>query len=142
MINFLNKHLKRLHFSKPDSSDIVILDETNSNLIQGVIPDELTVSIYKMRPMEFYITPRIVLNFLRNLKDLKFTNSSESNKSASYRIFFQLLCIYIKADFISRNLKAIITSIDNCTKFAWLSENFYQAPCIAIQNGFRCLVIF
>ena len=117
-----------MHFSKPDSSDIVIFDETNSNLIQGVIPEELTVSICKMRPMEFYITPRIVLSFLGNLRYLKFTNSSESNKSSFYRIFFQLLCIYIKA---------IITSIDNCTKFAWLSENFHLAPCIAIQNGFR-----
>jgi len=129
--------LKRVHFSKPNASDIVILDETNSNLIQDVIPDKLTVSIYKMRPMEFYITPRIVLSFLRNLRYFKFTNSSESNKSLFYRIFFQLLCIYIKVDLMSRNPKAIITSIDNCTKFAWLSENYQLAPCIAIQNGFR-----
>jgi hypothetical protein len=87
--------------------------------------------------MELHITPVIILRFFENLKYLKLTNSSESNKNLFYRIFFQLLCIYIKADLMSRNPKAIITSIDNCTKFAWLSENFHQAPCIAIQNGFR-----
>jgi hypothetical protein len=48
-----------------------------------------------------------------------------------------LLCIYIKADLISRNPKAIITSIDNSGNFGWLSENYHLAPCIAIQNGFR-----
>ena len=137
MINFLNKYLKRVHFSKPNASDIVILDEANSDLIQGVIPEGLTVSICKMRPVEFYITPRIVLSFLRNLRYFKFTNGSESNKSSFYRIFFQLLCIYLKADLMSRNPKAIVTSTDNCSKFAWLSENYQLAPCIAIQNGFR-----
>ena len=33
--------------------------------------------------------------------------------------------------------KAIVTFTDNSVKFAWLSENFNVAPCIAIQNGFR-----
>ncbi|MDC1238152.1 hypothetical protein N8Z55_00155 [Pseudomonadales bacterium] len=137
MINQLIRHLKRVHFSKPGSADIIIFDETNSNLIELVIPKGLTVSIFKTRPVEFHITPIIILSFFKNLKYLELTNSSESNKKLFYRIFFQLLCIYIKADLMSRNPKAIITSIDNCTKFAWLSENFHQAPCIAIQNGFR-----
>jgi len=137
LINQLIKHLKRVHFSKPGSADIIIFDETNSNLIELVIPKGLTVSIFKTRPVEVHITPIIILCFFKNLKYLELTNSSESDKNLFYRIFFQLLCIYIKADLMSRNPKAIITSIDNCTKFAWLSESFNQAPCIAIQNGFR-----
>ena len=137
MINFFGKTLRRVHFSAPASSNIVIFDETNSNLIQDVVPEGLTASIFKMRPMEFYLTPSIVMNFLINLRHFKFRNIGLSNRSAFYRIFFQLLCIYIKADLMRRNPQAIITSIDNCTKFAWLSENFHQAPCIAIQNGFR-----
>lgn len=137
MINHLIKCLKRVHFSKSSTSDVIVFDETNASLIQSVIPKGLTVSIFKTRPVEFHLTPIIILSFFKNLKYFKLTNSSESNKNLFYRIFFQLLCIYIKADLMSRNPKAIITSIDNCTKFAWLSENFYQAPCIAIQNGFR-----
>ncbi len=126
-----------MHFSKPSSSDVIVFDETNARLIQSVIPKGLTVSIFKMRPMEFHITPSIIFSFLKNLRHLKFKNSGFSNRSLFYKIFWQLLCVYIKADILSRNPKAIVTSIDNCSKFAWLSENYQLAPCIAIQNGFR-----
>ena len=126
-----------MYFSKPDSADIIIFDETNSNLLELVIPESLSVSIFKMRPMEFYINPMILLSFIRNLKYFTFRNGVASNKGWFYKIFFQLLCIYIKADLMRRNPKAIITSIDNCSKFAWLSENYQFAQCIAIQNGFR-----
>ena len=137
MINHLIKYLKRVHFSKPGSADIVIFDETNSNQVKLVIPESLTVSIFKMRPMEFYITPRILFSFIRNLKYFTFRNGVASNRGWLYKIFWQLLCIYIKADLISRNPKAIITSIDNSGNFGWLSENYHLAPCVAIQNGFR-----
>jgi len=126
-----------VHFSNPSSSDIIIFDETNAGLIQSVIPKGLTVSIFKMRPMEFHITPSIVINFLINLKYLKFKDSRFPNRSFFYKIFWQMLCIYIKADLLNRNPKAIVTSIDNCSKFGWLSENYQLAPCIGIQNGFR-----
>ena len=137
MINQLIKHLKRVHFSKPGSADIIIFDETNSNQVELVIPESLTVSIFKMRPMEFYITPRILFSFIRNLKYFTFRNGVASNRGWSYKILWQLRCIYIKADLISRNPKAIITSIDNSGNFGWLSENYHLAPCVAIQNGFR-----
>jgi hypothetical protein len=126
-----------VHFSKPSSSDVIVFDETNSNQVELVIPESLTVSIFKMRPMDFHITPSIISRFLKNLKYIKFKNSEFSNRSLFYKIFWQLLCAYIKADILSRNPKAIVTFIDNCSKFAWLSENYQLAPCIAIQNGFR-----
>ena len=137
MINHLIKYFKRVHFSKPSTSDVIVFDETNASLIQSVIPKGLTVSIFKMRPMEFYITPRILFSCIRNLKYFTFRNGVASNRGWFYKIFWQLLCIYIKADLISRNPKAIITSIDNSGNFGWLSENYHLAPCIAIQNGFR-----
>ena len=34
-----------MHFSKPNTSDVNIFDETNASLIQSVIPKGLTVSI-------------------------------------------------------------------------------------------------
>jgi hypothetical protein len=126
-----------VHFSKPNSSDVVIFDETNASLIQSVIPNGLIVSIFKMRPMEFYITPSIILSFLKNLKHLELKNSGFSKRRFAHTILWQLLCVYIKAVILSQNPRAIITSIDNSSKFAWLSENYQLAPCIAIQNGFR-----
>jgi len=126
-----------VHFSKPSTSDVIIFDETNASLIQSVIPKGLTVSIFKMRPIEFYITPTILFSCIRNLKHFTFQKGVASNRGWFYKIFWQLLCIYIKADLISRNPKAIITSIDNSGNFGWLSENYHLAPCIAIQNGFR-----
>jgi len=136
-MNILNNCLKKIHFFKPEPSDVVVFDETNINLIKTIIPENLIVSVFKTRPMEFHITPSIILNFLKNLKYFKLGNSGLSSKSLFYKIFWQLLCIYIKADLLSRNPKAVLTSIDNSSKFAWLSENFHRAPCIAIQNGFR-----
>jgi hypothetical protein len=126
-----------VNFSRPSTSDVIIFDETNAHLVESVIPKGLTVSIYKMRPMEFYITPRIFFSFIKNLKYFTFRNGVASNRGWFYKILWQLLCIYIKADLISRNPKAIITSIDNSGKFGWLSEHYHLAPCIAIQNGFR-----
>ncbi|MDB2389761.1 hypothetical protein N9X12_00855 [Alphaproteobacteria bacterium] len=126
-----------MHFSKPNSSDVIVFDETNASLVQSVISKGLTVSVFEMRPMKFHITPSIIFSFLKNLRHLKFKNSEFANRSFVYKILWQLLCVYIKADILSRNPKAIITSIDNCSKFAWLSENYQLAPCIAIQNGFR-----
>ncbi len=137
MISLLNKYVKSIHFSKPSTADIIIFDETHSSLLENVIPDGLTTSIFKMRPMEFYITPLILFNFIRNLKNFKFRSGVASSRGWFYKIFWQLLCIYIKADLSSRNPRAIITFIDNCKKFAWLSENFNKIPCIAVQNGFR-----
>ena len=126
-----------MKFSRPSTSDVIIFDETNAHLVESVIPKGLTVSIYKMRPMEFYITPKILLSFIRNLKYFTFRNGVASNRGWFYKILWQLLCIYFKADLISRNPKAIITSIDNSGHFGWLSEHYHLAPCMAIQNGFR-----
>ena len=80
---------------------------------RDVIPKGLTVSIFKMRPMEFLYNAEYFLNFLENLKYLNF-ESVRIKQKFFYKIFWQLLCIYIKADLMSRNPKAIITSIDNC----------------------------
>lgn len=137
LINFLTKYLKRVHFSRPSNSDIIIFDETHSTLIESVIPDGLTISVFNMRPTEFYVTPIILFNFIRNLNNFRIRSCVTSKRGWLYEVFWQLLCIYIKADLSSRNPIAIVTFIDNCKKFAWLSENFNEAPCIGVQNGFR-----
>ena len=72
-----------------------------------------------------------------SLKYFSFKFLLVSKKSLFYKIFWQILCIYILANLKSMNPKSIVTSIDNCCKFAWLSKNLKNIPCIAIQNGFR-----
>lgn len=137
MITKLSKFFKKISFSNPRRAEIVIFDETNAHLVREVIPENFTTSIFRARPVEIHITPRIFFNFIVNLKYLKFKRDVISHKNLLYELLWQLLCIYIKSDLSSRNPKAIITFIDNCDKFSWLSKTYHQAPCIAIQNGLR-----
>lgn len=137
MIKKLTKFLKKISFSNPRCAEIIIFDGTNAHLIREVIPENFTSTIFKTRPVEIHITPRILCNFIVNLKYLKFKSDVISHRTSFNEILWQLLCIYIKSDLSSRSPKAIITFIDNCDKFSWLSKTYRQAPCIAIQNGLR-----
>ena len=119
------------------SIDIIIFDETNSQLIMNIIPDTYSYSIYKTRPVEFTITLPIILRLIFNLKDIKIFEQFTTNKGFFKNILWQFLCIYIKSYIQIVKPKAVITSIDNCTKFAWLSKHIQNIPFIAIQNGFR-----
>ena len=119
------------------SIDIIIFDETNSQLIMNIIPDTYSYSIYKTRPVEFTITLPIILRLIFNLKDIKIFEQFTTNKGFFKNILWQFLCIYIKSYIQIVKPKAVITSIDNCTKFAWLSKHMQDIPFIAIQNGFR-----
>jgi hypothetical protein len=126
-----------LSFSCEKYKDIIIFDEVNSSLIKKVIPDNHSHSIYKTRPIKIAITFKIILNFFLNLKLIKIFEQFSSNKGFLKNILWQFLCIYIKSYIEIVKPKAVITSIDNCTKFAWLSKHIKNIPFIAIQNGFR-----
>lgn len=133
----MNISFKRSSAIQFHKDEIIIFDETNSSLIKKIIPDSYSFSIYKNRQVEIVVTFKIILNLFLNLKDLKIFKKYSSNKGLIKNIFWQLLCIYIKSYIQTINPKAVITSIDNCTKFAWLSKNISEIPFIAIQNGFR-----
>lgn len=117
--------------------DVVIFDDTNSELIKTVLPKKFSVLVFKTRPVEFIFSFYIVVNVLRNLKFLRPFKKFTANKNFITNILWQLLCIYIKSYIELINPKAVITSIDNCTKFAWLSKNINRIPFISVQNGFR-----
>ena len=126
-------------FFKPGHKkvDILVFDETNSELINQVVPKGFSKDILKSRPINIFITFQVLLYVLKNIKDLRFSNNFLNKKGFITSILWQLLCIYTKSYIQTLNPKAVITSIDNCTKFAWLSENIKFIPFIAIQNGFR-----
>lgn len=115
----------------------MIFDATNADVVKTVIPDGLTVKIFETRPVKINLNLMIFCRFILSLNHFSFNFILLSKKSLFYKIFWQLLCIYIGAYLKSLNPKAIITSIDNCCKFAWLSKNLNNIPCIGIQNGFR-----
>jgi surface carbohydrate biosynthesis protein len=128
---------RSVYFSFPKYADFIIFDETNSNIISQVIPETYSSSIFRTRPVHLIINFEVIFYFLIYLKDLRIFKKFTSNKSFIRNILWQLLCIYIKSYIYTVKPKAVITSIDNCTKFAWLSENISEIPFIAVQNGFR-----
>ena len=115
----------------------MIFDATNADVVKTVIPDGLSVKIFETRPVKINLNLMIFFRFILSLNHFSFGFILFSKKSLFYKIFWQLLCIYIGAYLKSLNPKAIITSIDNCCKFAWLSKSLNNIPCIGIQNGFR-----
>jgi surface carbohydrate biosynthesis protein len=132
-----NKYYKRFTLYRIRPVDIVIFDSTNSDTVCSVIPEKFSVKIFDTRPVKINLNLYILCNFLFSLRDFSLSRVFQSKKGLFYNLFWQLQCIYISADIKSRKPKAVITFIDNCCKFAWLSKNLSQVPCIAIQNGFR-----
>tara|TARA_Y100000741_G_scaffold333392_1_gene289978 strand:+ start:95 stop:1285 length:1191 start_codon:yes stop_codon:yes gene_type:complete len=133
----MNFSFKKISAKQLQKKQIIIFDETNSNLIERIIPENYNFSVYKTRPVEFIINFSIFLKFISYLGDLKPFITFTPKKNFISNIFWQLLCIYIKSYLLTIKPAAVITSIDNCTKFAWLSKNISSIPFIAIQNGFR-----
>ena len=129
--------LPSISFKKENQSDVIIFDELNSKLIKKIIPKNYSHSTYKTFPVEIVITFPIVFRFILNLKDIRIFKKFRANKSFLNNILWQLLCIYMKSYFLTVKPKSVITSIDNCSKFGWLSKNIPQIPFIAVQNGFR-----
>ena len=130
------KLFKRVSFGKPKVADVIIFNAINAQKVSQVIPQGISKVIFRTNPVEINISYKIFLNFIINLKYFNYKSLFGSKRGALYQILWQLQMIYIKADLDWREPKALITYIDNCKKFAWLSENF-GPPCIAIQNGFR-----
>tara|TARA_B100000609_G_C17178317_1_gene415652 strand:+ start:60 stop:1238 length:1179 start_codon:yes stop_codon:yes gene_type:complete len=128
---------RSISFSSPKYADFIIFDETNSDIIFQVIPETYSTSVFRTRPVQLSITIEIILYFLKYLKDIRIFKKFNSNKSFIRNILWQLLCIYIKSYIHAVKPKVVISSIDNCTKFAWLSKNISEIPFIAVQNGFR-----
>ena len=131
------KILNRFAICRIKNADIVIFDATNSDVVKSVIPNDLSVEVFETRPVKINFNLFLFANLILSLKQFSFSFILNSRKNLLYKIFWQLLCIYIGAYLKSLNPKAIITSIDNCCKFAWLSKNLKNIPCIGIQNGFR-----
>ena len=114
MTNTLLFFLKNLSFSKPNKSEFIIFDDTNSEIVAEVIPENYSQFIFKTRPVQLKANPKIFLRFVSNLKYFEFKGCFGSKRGFTYRFFWQLLMIYVKSDLEIREPKAIITFMSSC----------------------------
>jgi hypothetical protein len=121
-------------FFTPKKYDFVIVDELHSDIIKILISKKYSIFILKQRKQEFYLSFRILINFLKIFK----------NKNFYYLIFFNFKEIYktLKFSYVMATLeiinpKAIVTFFDNNDLIHWLSKYCSKFPIIAIQNGAR-----
>jgi hypothetical protein len=118
----------------PEKYDYVILDELHNDIIKPLVSNQSSIFILKQRKQEFYISFRILINFLKIFKNkelyyLLFINFKE--------IYKMLKFSYIKATLEIVNPRAVITFFDNNDLVHWISKNCCAFPVIAIQNGAR-----
>ena len=125
-------------FGSPKSVDILIFDEVNNNILEKVINKKYTFSIFKQRPLIYYVGIKILIKFIINIKFIFFNNLENSSSKYFFSKFFRTLkLLYLKSYIELINPKAVITYIDNSSNFHWLSKNCRICPFIAIQNGAR-----
>lgn len=128
---------RELRFGDPESADVVIFDERNSHLVRRALKTKYSVAVLKMRPEEIWIGFRVAINFFSSLGQLQFREAIKHRRGLTVGILKQLQCIYFESCLVVMNPKAVVTYIDNCSRFGWLSKNCRRFPFFAIQNGSR-----
>ncbi len=88
--------LKRISFHRPKIVNFIIFDATNADLIVELIPNNPSFTIFKTRPTEINVTPKIFYNFILNLKYFKIKECLNSRKEIIYKVLWQLQMFYIK----------------------------------------------
>lgn len=119
--------LTRSRICNPKKNYVVIFDREGSSILEKLILDNIQHTILPVRYELFYISPRIIVSFIKIFlgKYLK------HNKYRSLYFVYLLACI----EYISP--KVVITFIDNNTFFYAISEVYKGAVFYAIQNGRR-----
>jgi hypothetical protein len=58
----------KIFFFTPKKYDIIIVDELHCNIIKSIIPKQNIIFILKQRKQEFYLSFRILFNFIKIIK--------------------------------------------------------------------------
>ena len=119
--------LARCRICNPEKNYVVVFDRTGSEILEKLILDNIKHTILPVRYELFYISPRIIVFFIKNFlqKYLRYY------KYRSLYFIYLLSCI----EYISP--KVVITFIDNNSFFYAISEVYEKAIFYAIQNGCR-----
>ena len=128
---------RRFRFGDPEPVDIVIFDETNSHLVRKALNADYQVTVFNVRPEEILIGFKVILYFFRFLGQFQLKEAVKYRRGLVIGVLKQLHCIYLEACLVAMKPKAVVTYIDNCSRFGWLSKNCRGFPFFAIQNGSR-----
>ncbi len=128
---------RKFRFSDPEPVDIVIFDETNCNLVLRALNTKYQVTVFKTRPAEIWISLKVASFFFRFLGQIQLKDAIKHRRGLVIGFLKQLQCIYLESCLVAMKPKAVVTYIDNCSRFGWLSKNCRNFPFIAIQNGSR-----
>jgi hypothetical protein len=138
---------KKFTFTKLPRSQIIVFDESHSDLIGKYILKDLPYTVYKMRPETLYVSGRLIIYFLLSIvyfdwsllseKNLKYPGSKGMRSSKIKAILREALKYYRLCCFKIIDPKIIITLIDNSFDLSWLSKHYKKGTFIVIQNGLR-----
>lgn len=133
---------KQFMFRDPLQVDIVIFDETNSEMVRKSINKNYSVGIfYQRKPSGIFIGIKVLINFIRNLGYFQIkwirNDSLQGRQKIMDSVWKNFRLIYYKSCIDVMKPKAVVTFIDNSPYFGWLSRNCKDYPFIGIQNGRR-----
>ncbi len=128
---------REFRLGDPKSVDIVIFDECNSLYVRKALNPNYRIAIFKMRPYEILVGPKILINVVRFLRQLTLREAVAHPRGFVLGTLSQLRSIYFESCLVAMKPKAVVTFIDNSDSFHWLSRYCREFPFIAIQNGAR-----
>lgn len=128
---------KKLIFSSPSQTDIVIFDECNSHIVRKVINPIYSIGVFHVRPFNIFLGILVVLQLLKELLKFSLKESIQHHRGLFYGILMQFFLRYQKACLEIIQPKAVVTFIDNNNIFGWLAKQCKKFPFVAIQNGSR-----
>ena len=126
----------KIVFRNPSKNNIIIYDKEGSELISKAVLHDLDYSILHTRFEVLHVTLRVLLLMLKNIGRINWRYLKEARKKVRkfvqqvYKIYLFSLIEHISPD-------VVITLIDNCIYFQWLSRECQGAAFYAVQNGIR-----
>jgi len=127
------KILKAVQWDNPPKANVLILDEMGSDYIEQMIVYGLDFSILHSLMEVVYLSPQILLLFLKNLARALWRKTKEGEQWFPWEIYL-LSCI----EYIGP--KVVVTFIDNSPVYQNLSRRYAGGDFYLIQNGVRLKV--
>ena len=127
---------KKFIFHKPPKNDVIIFDESHSQIIIQYMLYGMSPYIYKMRPEVIHISPSLVYLFIKSLRFINLMKVMSNEKKLKFMIR-ELLLHWRWSCFLYMNPKVVITAVDNDLIFHWLAKKHKSGRFFAIQNGQR-----
>jgi len=126
-----------IRFKSPSNSDVIIFHRTNSNFVRKVVDLGDSIQVYSPNSNELFLGIKILKNFIKIFFSHDLKKNIEHQNGKIFGLFKYIYYVYIESYLIVVNPKYVMTFIDNCGIFGWLSKNCRQFPFISIQNGCR-----